>query len=455
MKKVISIGLTLLLIFPSIAFADGMIHIEDPDMYYWRVYDENQQLCAINYENGYQNMILTVDINNMNIGQRGVWIFPVPASPDKTVIDIVKGFPNMGGNNVKSQVDGTIFGMFSTIRLSQIYTFPFFILRSFMGGSMLSSANIGSYGKDSEGVQDVTIYEHIEKYGLVTELVSTKNGDSLYNYLTQKGLSLPTESKRILDEYVGDDYSFVVSWFSGTQVTPNYGYYYPERQFDTISISLKFPTEKIYYPLKPTSVYGSKRVPAIIYVMGHVTPKLYPEIKMDSEVTYFVANYYYPQEELKSFFNYKQYFRDLKYTKIKINPPSKYLTQDLWIEMYAPANIVIGTSIINYAFIWGLFFFTLTSYLASMLAGKLTFKKDKSSLNKLGLFGLWNFLTIIGFAIATLFMRTKKLEPELESRLKKSGLKVWDGRKVIFVGLFSIFFLIISFIFQVILHLIF
>jgi hypothetical protein len=58
--------------------------------------------------------------------------------------------------------------------------------------------------------------EHIEKMGLTTELIGTKEGNALYIYLTGKGLDLPSDSKAILDEYVGKDYSFVVSLANGS-----------------------------------------------------------------------------------------------------------------------------------------------------------------------------------------------------------------------------------------------
>ncbi len=456
MKKLISLTIISLLIFPTFVSADGMIHIEDPDMHYWKIHDEKQQLCVINYENGYQKMILAVDFDNMDKDQKGVWIFPVPASTDRTVIDVVKGFPRFWGYDVERKVDETINTMFSVMRLSQIYTFPFFTLRYLW----MSGGNIESFGVKGLGgtVDGVTIHERIVKYGVTTELVSTTNGEALYKHLTErKGLNLPDDSISVLDEYVGDDYSFVISWFSGSEKSDIYenNHYYRDRFYDTISVSLTFPTEKIYYPLKPTSVYGSKRVPAVIYVMGHVTPDLYSGIEMDSEVTYFIQNDYYPTEELKSFFDGEQRIEDLKYTKIKINPPSKYLTEDLWIENHSPSEILMKTLIIKYSKVFGLLLFIISSSLASIFAGIVIFRKDKPSLAKFGLFGLWNFLTIIGFAIATLFMKTKKISPELESKLRSKKLKVWDSRKISFIFLFSISFVIITILLQILLQYIF
>ena len=101
-----------------------MIIIDDRDM--WQLHEERQQLCAINYENGYQNMILSVDVDELH-GEQAVWIFPVPAKPEETVIDIMKGFPSFHGYDIKQRVDREIRDVFSALRLTQIYTFPFWM----------------------------------------------------------------------------------------------------------------------------------------------------------------------------------------------------------------------------------------------------------------------------------------------------------------------------------------
>jgi len=99
-KPKISLVLVLFIlssfVFISPVSADGGIVIYDPDMFRWELQDMDQQLCAINYENGFENMLLSVDVSDLH-GEKAVWIFPVPAKPDKTVIDIIKGFPRLWG----------------------------------------------------------------------------------------------------------------------------------------------------------------------------------------------------------------------------------------------------------------------------------------------------------------------------------------------------------------------
>jgi hypothetical protein len=197
----------LLLLGNQPVLADGMF-LSDTDLDNWVLQTEDQQLCAINYENGIQNTILAVDINDMQ-GERAVWIFPVPSKPDETKIDIIRGFPGLRGQDVVKGTGQDISLTFGLMRLSQIYTLPVFLLFNFgMAGSL--------------GPQDgIIIHEHIDKMGMSTELITAENGSAFYNYLMNKGLDLPSPSRSILDDYMGEDYTFVVSWISDVQQFSN------------------------------------------------------------------------------------------------------------------------------------------------------------------------------------------------------------------------------------------
>ncbi|MBW3001392.1 hypothetical protein KY341_05965, partial [Candidatus Woesearchaeota archaeon] len=168
---------------------------------------------------------------------------------------------------------------------------------------------------------------------------------------------------------------------------------------------------KIYYPLKPTSVYGDTVVPAVIYVMGYVQPELYKEIKADSEITFFSESTHKAPKDLKDFYsgyslpaissresNY--YISNLEYTKVKISAPSNALIQDLWFKNEVPNKVVVYESLINRIIWWGLIIFIFISCLSSLLAGIIVFRNDNPHLFKFALFGLFNFLTLVGVWIA-------------------------------------------------------
>lgn len=464
MKKTINITLFLTCIFILTASFAPFVNADGGMIMYgmdsWEMLDEDQQLCAINYKQGIQNMILSVNTGEEITGEKAVWIFPVPAKAEKTVINIVDGFPELNGYDVQSKAENSVSDIFDIIRLSQIYTMPLFIFTGTMGKASFNSRGVlseGSLGID--GIKEVIVHESIEKSGLTTELVSTVNSDSFSNYLASKDLNMPPEFKSILDEYIGEEYSFVVSWISDVEKfkmeqpegyiiglledgkigearklfgsldydpekDERYGFYYylneifedvdegrniMEYQIEglkrmrgtgnILSVFISFPTEKMYYPLKPTSVYGSKKVPAFIYVIDYVEPELYPEIKPYTETNYYFGKNFDVPKDLSDFFGSSD-TKDLKYTKIKIDPPSKYLTEDLWIKRRTPLRVFLADSINRFQFWFGLSFFIVCSCLASLLSGMIIFGFKRASKIKFALFGLCNFLSLIGFYIA-------------------------------------------------------
>lgn len=587
-------------LFAQTVFADGMVIRRENNV--WQTTKENQQLATINYENGFEKMILAVDLKELG-GDRAVWLFPIPAEPSETVIDIVQGFPRLYGTDIKKQADDVIGGVALVSAMSQIYPVVggiFLLTGAFMSasGSMAPGAlGYGGYGKD-----EVIVYEHIEKHGMTTELVTAKDGHSLRYYLLDKAIYLPEEAEAIVNEYIGEDYSFVISWmsnlsqsgqtqptqpstdklsssykrftyslptgadnnpkfavrmtcydwheytsydacnvddfkinaggaelfsdgfanldawtgdksptqwrastegpYSGTTSAGKYGYgghtitheqstagrsgasisfyakgrhvydtgeflkvewfdgtiwhgiatldskysypaYYPSpvSTTNTIGVSVTFPTDKIYFPLKPTSVYGSEQIPILVTVMGHVTPELYPEIQQ-AQVNYYTQSYYSVPSELEYFFNDKTTIYSLPYTTIKFTTPAKYLKDDLWISNVAPAHVAMSGFVYNNPWLFGIMFFAIASACASVSSGMLIFRNDVSW-KKLALWGLWNFLTIIGFAIATIFMKTREVESKLAKQLQDQHVTVWDSRKIPYVIVFSISFLVI------------
>ena len=53
--------------------------------------------------------------------------------------------------------------------------------------------------------------------GLTSELITAKHDVALYTYLANKGLELPVESMAVIEGYIGQEYSFVVSWISDVE----------------------------------------------------------------------------------------------------------------------------------------------------------------------------------------------------------------------------------------------
>lgn len=64
---------------------------------------------------------------------------------------------------------------------------------------------------------DVIVYEHLDKEGISSEIITAKTTNGLYDYLKSKGLKIESGSIPVLDNYIGKDYFFVVSWMNSPE----------------------------------------------------------------------------------------------------------------------------------------------------------------------------------------------------------------------------------------------
>jgi hypothetical protein len=438
------------------ALADGMVYHHPTGG--WQLQKEHSQMAAISYRDGYETLLLY--INTARGENEAVWVFPIPAKPDKVAIGQTEGFPRFYGSSLSDKARTAILGAFAVMELSQIYPVVLAIPLLFFGSIPYNGANpMYEEGWPSMGGASdsrVFVHESIERDGVTTQLITATDSLALYGYLANKGFDMPVDSKSIFDDYLGKDYSFVVTWVSkesppeppANPVTvPSYRVYDPSYRdynaygYRTLAVFATFPTDKIYFPLKPTSIYQSDTVPLKLYILGHVTPQLYPELSMYAKTDYYEghsADYRYTTDEFIKLAVDAGGWTG-QYTKLELNAPSKYMKEDLWFSPYAPIRTSFDAFMSGWVLLWAPIVFALLSAFASIAAGWFAFKDDVSK-KTLALFGLANFFTIIGFAIAAAFMQTWKLPAKLRKGLARSGASAWDTRKVVYCLLFSAIF---------------
>jgi hypothetical protein len=255
-----------------------------------------------------------------------------------------------------------------------------------------------------------------------------------------------------LNGYIGEDYTFVVSWISlpeAVVVPTDYSWEYPYRMISPYmrqpGVFVTFPTDKIYYPLVPTSAYGSTKIPVVLYVLGHVTPDAFNEIRSYTRTNYFV------QDSIESW-GLEDFFggvetSNLKYTKVEISAPSKYFVEDLTFTGAAPAKVSYATALyalLSSSWLSGVVILLGMSALAGAITGFLVFKEPK----RFALVGLFNLFTIIGLAIAVASTKTRSsaMDERFKRMLERSGVIAItaDKKKIVFVVLFSIIFLVVG-----------
>lgn len=444
-KSLFSIITLLLVVFLSVfslihksALADGMIIEPDPDPYSdrWDYSNESNQQAFINYDNGLQKMIISVGFESEN-SNGVVWLFPVPSDPNKVAIDVVKNLPQLRGEEISKKAKSNLYDTTKFLQMTQIYTIPFVRLSRIFVNTLstdgINAPMLGMEGREIE--QDVVVYEHLEKEGITSEIITAKTAVGLYDYLKNKGLKIENGSIPVLDNYIGKEYSFVASWIS-----------FPEKVTYTQNrgVFVTFPTKNIYYPMLPTSVYGSKVVPATIRIIGHVSPKVFQDIKSYTKTDYYIDSYVSLADDLKTFYSGQN--ENIKYTKIEVNAPSKFLTDDLWISNSAPIKTYYSTFIAKHPVINSILLLIISSLITGILAGWVVFKALRKNILKLGLVGLSNCLSILGLLITTLLIGTKEKNESIESvlaEIKQKGY-FWKRRLAVILLLADSPFLLIS-----------
>jgi len=465
MKKIITFFVLAFFLAPCFVLADGGVIHFDPYSDRWDFADETNQQAFINYEKGVEKMILSVGVGDLNEGKT-MWIFPVPADPNKVAVDVVAKLPSLMGEEISEKAQSNLDDAKSWLQATQIYTIPLFFLfqntlsaSNSFDDSMPESTSLGGSVKSSLR-PDVVVYEHFEKEGITSEIVTARTAQGFNEYFSKKGLKIDSNSIPVLQKYIGNEYSFVVSWINSSSAAtvdtmeniPNVphavGYDYSGRKSDVNQkgVFVSFPTERIFFPLMPTSVYGSKIVPAEIRIFGHVTPDVFSDIKGYTKTGYYYDRGIYMDKELEAFYNSPS--TDVKYTKIEINAPSKFFTDDLWIKNIAPAKTSYQFFLASQILIVTLLILVACSVIAGIFSGWIRFKEWRSweGTKKFGLIGLANCLTILGmiaFLLPTKTIKDSEDATSIVQAIKEKGY-YWKRRISLGVIIVDAPFLLLS-----------
>lgn len=416
MKKFALLLLVILFLsafLPSVVKADGFtIRTESS---YFALHDETAQVAALNYEDGREKLLLAVKLGQLVDGSV-VWIVPIPAEPSEVEINILEEFPEFNGFDIlrkanwsKNRVDDTAWA----VAASQFFSL------------LLVPTNVGRF-LGPGGAPTVVVHAEVEKEGIATQVITAETATALYEYLKGKNVTIPFGSIPVLDEYIGRNYAFIASWVKSIPT---------ENGERTPAISVEFPTDRLYYPLKPTSIYGEREIPVALYVLGYAKPNLYAEIEGFTDYSYVRGTCVGSTE----FYDGGVYSGT--FTRIMIGsgngweprlptPAARNFVKDLWMEKLDGAPLEVKKALVQIAIVspMGLvsWFFGLC-LVSGALAGFIVFRKPK----KFAFIGLANFFGLIGVPIATFVFARK------EGRIL---------RLLGFIGLFWVLFLAINFL---------
>ena len=299
---------SFILFQPLAVFACGMSMISSDSPSGWTYANDSAEQSYINYENGIEHLIISRNFENGSANT--VWVIPVPSAPTSVNVDVLKGNPEFSGFDVVEKSRKKINDIKQSLLSTQIYPIALSIylydskysLGDFVGFDLLPKLLPKPHTLSAGDASGVEVYEHIEKNGMIAEVLSATDSDSLYEYLNAKGLKAEKDSISILQSYIGKNFSFVATWVSSA----------PDN-IEAKGVLIKFPTDRIFYPLKPESGTPGNGFPETITVVGHVTPNLYENIMNSTSVDYLHS---YRPSHLEGFFSSKD---DFNFTKIVIN----------------------------------------------------------------------------------------------------------------------------------------
>jgi hypothetical protein len=248
-KFTLSLVLSVLLLFPSNVTADGMVF----DRTSLTPLVPNEQRAIIHYKDGVQSMLIALDLQTEN----AVWVFPVPGRPDQVTVDVSEVFPKLeGGYDLRRLAKRQRHKDFLWLPLmTQIPLMPLW------GPYYLSYKRGHGPG--------VTKHMDVDKFGIHAEIMSAKSVKDLEAYLAQHGLSVKPERLAPFKDYLSDNYVLVVGWISSPdELSRSLGGNRYQYQKKNPCLFVRFPSEKVYYPLKTTAGYGDAVIPVTLQILG-------------------------------------------------------------------------------------------------------------------------------------------------------------------------------------------
>jgi hypothetical protein len=390
----------------AFASADGMAHYYDPYSVTGLI-SQDAQFGLISYSSGEEKLAISIRIaeSDLMLGTSAVWMFPVPAAPENVDISLISEITTLGGAPLGLVAESEMSDYLAAVLMSQVYTVP--LTWAIMDDRLLLPRDNLMLGWE----EPIRVIEAVAAQGMVAELVGTNDSTALGEYLESKGMVLGPLEQATVEEYVGQDYSFVVSWIPNTtafmEAAPGVVNYDGDRYYN-LGIRMDFPTDRIFYPMRLTSAYGDEHVPMLVEVFGLVSvddPRGY-----DVDVQHMCHGWTHLPPDMQPFASYGDDARlpGYEFTRIWVDVESSSLEEDLWMDDESPmgADALVFATLNPLVVV--LISFVLASMLASIIVAFLVFRPYGPRLERFALLAGLNFLSIIALWLALRNERVKK-----------------------------------------------
>lgn len=187
-----------------------------------------------------------------------LWMVPVPGDPTQVDAEPMETIPVIADDYeiVKAAQSVCWDTLNATFLLDSGFLIPFVAVRTL---GMRASGTFSAVGAAlPSGSSGVTVYQHVEKLGMVVEVLTAQSSAALDRYLTRQGVDVRAEQIVAIAPYLAKQFTLVCGWTTGKSV-------------EARSMRIDFPTPRLYYPLLPTRVYQDE-IYTQINVRGFVQP---------------------------------------------------------------------------------------------------------------------------------------------------------------------------------------
>lgn len=409
----------------------------------WETLAERDQFCIINYNDGIEKMIIQIQLDGPEVrsSEKMAWLFPIPALPESVSLRHFQTIPRFDGDSLGSAVLEKVAdsSSWSLAFGTQLYTVP-----------ALAVYYYATLGFGSGGVEDsVESFAVLEQYGVTSEVLAADSSEALGAYLTSKGLTLPEEAEYAMENYLGGDYSIILSWVSSVSSFLSQAFKIPGTDAYSLGIGVEFPCDDIFFPLEMTSAYGALEIPITVQILDHVTPDEYPSGGgLDFSCRYRVQDNYGPlrwsqyginltihREEFDYFFaeqiaanDGSLVLRSVDYTVVSFDGPAGELTEDLWLSDSRPLSVSTLQFVGDNPWLVTLAVLILVSCVSSLIACVIALGWNVRFKRTFFLLGLFNLASIFGYYCA--------YREIVKPRLKKENVDV-EGKAFWLMTMFS------------------
>jgi hypothetical protein len=420
------IVMTLVLLISISCFADG-VSFKGRDFKSMRPIIQNEQRAVISHQNGYEKMLIAISLN-LEDQNSAIWIFPVPGKPEIVKVDVLDLFPRFFGKDPRVEAYKVLAGIRTLAVLTQIY--PVFTCFCLMP----------ALEKSREGL--AFVHGTVEKWGIHAETVTAESLNALSNYLREKKVGLDPNQLKSFERYLIGDYVLVVVWIdSKEQLTKQFPEYASGRSSSSgrwPCLYVEFPSQKAFYPLIPTSVYGDEEIPIDVITIGYFAQDAKSRLKGEFRPGYYKQSKKPEKTPLQLIDDLPE--KNVEYTRFRFYGSAKDLTDDLWLKPSLPPGIAFAEAILkvsdNPFILFGpiLCYIAILSYFSAGIAGFILYRKWRG-------FDLLGFCNV--FTIVAVYFTARWAKNLLSIRLQNTN-KTFSIAK--YLTVFSIVFILLNYL---------